>query len=283
MSVKIGFISNAVNKNNIESNMYLMVNSCGIGVNEAEENKNFFIRSHGTKDYQIIIVFRGTAIFKYNDKDIILSSDEMILIPPGIKNEYKYNSGSYTMWVHFSGTALSKILKSYNIEPLIKYKLSNSKHFIPYAERIINELQIKKVGFINNCNSYLLYLLTLAKREIDEEIKKKDTDTTLMDLQRVVEDMKINYTENKSIAEYAKLCNLSVYRFIHIFSEKFGVSPYQFLLNIKISRAQYLLTDTDVPIADISKTVGYDDQFYFSRLFKKHTGLSPLQYRKMKR
>ena len=58
-----------------------------------------------------------------------------------------------------------------------------------------------------------------------------------------------------------------------------GESPYKFLLNIRMTEAKYLLTETSIQIADIAKNVGYDDPYYFSRIFKKYTGQSPSAYR----
>ena len=257
---------------------YLIVNSCGIGTNEGV-SKNFFVRHYGTNDYQIILVIRGTFNLKHFDEYLTLKDNEMIIIPPNVKNEYRYNPGSYTMFIHFSGYEAIRLINTYNFDYFTIYKLSDSKKIIPYAEKIIAEMQAKKVGFINNCASYLIQVLTQIKREIDGE-KAQSTNTLTVKLSRIAEDMQLNYAEDKNVSAYAELCNMSVYRFIHIFTEKFGVSPYKYLLNIRISKASYLLTQTDISISEIAQSVGYEDQFYFSRLFKKHTGKSPRQFRK---
>lgn len=71
------------------------------------------------------------------------------------------------MWIHFTGTAAEKIVRQYEIEPFRKYRISDAAHFFVYAEKIVREFQLHRVGFMNNCNGYLLNILTLVKRRID--------------------------------------------------------------------------------------------------------------------
>jgi transcriptional regulator GlxA family with amidase domain len=68
--------------------------------------------------------------------------------------------------------------------------------------------------------------------------------------------------------------------FSNLFSERFGMSPLQYILKKRIERAQILLWSSSEPVKSISIKSGYDDPCYFSRIFKKHTGMTPLQYRK---
>lgn len=60
------------------------------------------------------------------------------------------------------------------------------------------------------------------------------------------------------------------------------MSPKKYILHKRIERAKELLCVTDAGIFEISNSVGYEDQFYFCRIFKKMTNLSPSEYRKAK-
>lgn len=280
MPVKVGGINDRITRNNdIQTDEYLQVNCCGIYEKTAENTAT--LRPFGRKDYQLIIVSKGQAIFKYNGDDILLNSGEMIIIPPNVRNEYRYSDPIDAIWIHFSGSGVNKILQSYDMEPFVNYGISNAGHFILYAEKIIKEFQLKKVGYMNNCNGYLLNILTLAKRRIDLEIYSDNKNST-PDLTFIVDEMQTNFSDKKGIEDYAKMCNISVSRFTHLFTEKFGISPYKFLLKIRINQAKYLLTETNISISDIAKSIGYEDPFYFSRIFKKTVGVSPNLYRKSK-
>ena len=73
---------------------------------------------------------------------------------------------------------------------------------------------------------------------------------------------------------------MSVRNFQRIFKEATGMSPNNYLLEMRIQRASKLLTETDTAIYNISEQVGISDWFYFSKAFKKKFGVSPLNYRK---
>lgn len=66
--------------------------------------------------------------------------------------------------------------------------------------------------------------------------------------------------------------------YIH-FKEWSGTSPVSYRNGIRISSAKSLLQNSNLSIYEISSEIGFDDQYYFSRLFKKLTGLSPRDFR----
>ena len=73
---------------------------------------------------------------------------------------------------------------------------------------------------------------------------------------------------------------MSVSWFIRNFKKYTGMTPMQFIVSLRVNNAQILLEQTNYSIYEIAKIVGYDDQLYFSRLFRKQKGVSPSQYRK---
>ena len=66
----------------------------------------------------------------------------------------------------------------------------------------------------------------------------------------------------------------------NLFKEVTGKSYTEFIASIRMERAKEMLALTDLSINDISRAVGYEDQNYFSRYFRKIEGCSPLEYRK---
>lgn len=73
--------------------------------------------------------------------------------------------------------------------------------------------------------------------------------------------------------------NYSKNHLINIFSDKFGITPYQYYIDCKINMAKDYLLNTNMTIAEISSALSYSDQQYFSYCFKKATGYSPRNYR----
>lgn len=78
----------------------------------------------------------------------------------------------------------------------------------------------------------------------------------------------------------ADACGLSTSRLAHLFREQVGLTAQQFLEQQRLDRAIQLLELTPRPIQAIAYEVGYENPFYFTLRFKRHTGLSPRDYRK---
>ena len=82
------------------------------------------------------------------------------------------------------------------------------------------------------------------------------------------------------VEELAKLCGLSEPQFYRRFRQVTGSSPIDWLRRERISHARRRLVESDDPIKQIAEQVGYNDAFYFSRDFKRYTGVSPSEYRR---
>lgn len=92
-----------------------------------------------------------------------------------------------------------------------------------------------------------------------------------------------NYNKSLNIDEYAESRHMSTCWFIRSFKQILKVTPMQYILSLRMANAQSLLETTEYNISEIAEAVGYDNALYFSRLFHKHTGVSPSEYRKMRR
>ena len=89
-----------------------------------------------------------------------------------------------------------------------------------------------------------------------------------------------HYAEDVKMSLIAGSMNYSPGHLTHIFQQAFGVTPSKYLINLRINRAQQLLsTDGALTIRAVGEMVGYPEQGYFSRIFKKYTGMNPQQYR----
>ena len=88
-----------------------------------------------------------------------------------------------------------------------------------------------------------------------------------------------HYRENINIEEYVESLCLSNSLFFRKFKLYTGMTPLQYLLDIRLSNAKKLLETTDYSINEIASIIGYDNALYFSRLFHKHIGMSPKEYR----
>jgi AraC family transcriptional regulator len=98
-------------------------------------------------------------------------------------------------------------------------------------------------------------------------------------LARAMDALRCGFCGEISLDQLAAEARLSKYHFLRLFRMAFGLSPYQYLQQLRIEKAKVLLTDRHSPITDIAAGLGFDNSQSFSRLFYQRTGLYPSQYR----
>ena len=90
-----------------------------------------------------------------------------------------------------------------------------------------------------------------------------------------------NFHKEISLDELAGELGISSYYFSKLFKEEKGETFINFISDKRLEKARQLLAETDLSIKEITAEVGYNDQNYFSRIFKTKYGLSPKEYRKI--
>lgn len=109
---------------------------------------------------------------------------------------------------------------------------------------------------------------------------KKKLDTSLL---IAIDYIKRNYRRNIHISELSEVANMSESNFFRVFKRTMGSSPTAYINDYRLLVASALLETTNKKIGSISESVGFNEQYYFSKLFSKKFGVSPAVYRKMHR
>ncbi|MCW2263481.1 MULTISPECIES: helix-turn-helix domain-containing protein [Sphingobacterium] len=124
-------------------------------------------------------------------------------------------------------------------------------------------------------------IITASRSWLDRTTDQKRIGTTEDELSRKFSHLvETNYQKNHSVADYAELLFISPKTLNRkIVSEK-GISPNTIIKNRIILQAKRLLVNTDMTVKEIAAQLGYDDQSYFIRFFKIHTGKSPVEFKK---
>jgi AraC-like DNA-binding protein len=129
--------------------------------------------------------------------------------------------------------------------------------------------------------SYLFRELLMTMHRRMEENLPRFSGFTSQEIDLAKEYFTEHYNEEISIEEYALSRHVSASWFNKSFKKVVGITPMKYILSTRIRNAQVLLETTDYNISNIASMVGYENAFYFSRLFKKQKGLSPAAYRKI--
>ena len=99
-------------------------------------------------------------------------------------------------------------------------------------------------------------------------------------MKRVLEYIHANISYQLNVEELSDVAHVTKPYFIKLFKHEFGISPVQYINGKKVERAQLLLFTTDKSVKEVAYTLGFSDQNYFIRLFRKVTDITPQEYRK---
>lgn len=260
----------------------LIVGSCGTYRLYTHPKLPTF-RPRGRLDFQLLYVASGKTHFYFEEgKDTVVSAGNMVLYRPKEPQKYVYygSEQAEVYWVHFTGSNVRNILKSYGI--------TNDMRIIPAGtlleysrifKQMIQELQQCRAGYEELLAMLLRQIFIIINRQLTKErTLKSDYLDTEMEL--ALEYFNTNYNKDLNIEDYAASRGMSVSWFIRTFKQYTGTTPMQYIVALRITNAQMLLETTNYNVTEIGNFVGYDNPLYFSRIFKKQKGFSPSEYRK---
>lgn len=265
--------------NDIVSSDYLRLNSCG--VNKLSNVDTGSLRPNGRNDYHILYILSGKCYFECDDHFEIAESGDLLIYYPGQRQHYKYVKEDETVscFLHFSGTGCESLLNDLGFT---KDKHLYNLGFIPNVDKMIVKMRFeytqKKRFFEHRTSAILLELLSIFGRRLAESSLYNDN-SYVSRIDKVCKMMIEDFDCWHNMEYYAEQSFLSVSRFEHIFREITGVSPNKYLTALRINRATELLVETDLSVADISTMLGFSSLSYFIRVFRKHTGTTPLNYK----
>jgi AraC-like DNA-binding protein len=248
--------------------------------------------------FEMIYVKKGSTVFEISGKPILLGPNDIVIIKPNQYHKFtvKSESGCEFIVLNFdfqdqcnervSEVSLEDFLNfvsSRETGAFISIKVSQKNEIINLLNRILEERQSNEIGseFLNQLLVLELFVLIsrALKAEWENSIKNKSPKLKEV-IHASVAFINNNFERKISLADIASYVFLSPSYFTRAFKEQMRTSPINYLLRVRIERSKELLADTNQKVGHIALSVGFSNQQRFNELFKKHTGMTPLQYRK---
>lgn len=241
------------------------------------------IRATGRPDYQLLYIASGKAEFVLNGAAVTIPAGNIVLYGPGEYQQYTYllEDRPEVFWVHFTGYEAADLLSrtGLSLEDCRILRTGCASRYQDLFLSMIRELQLPRPLSGDFSSLYFKELLLTVERQIAEGGKNKPQ--IQKEMEHAVHFFHENFSADIDISDYAASLHMSTCWFIRSFKQYVGVPPLQYLTSIRINKAKELLESTDCPVSEIGSIIGYENPLYFSRIFKKQTGLSPAVYRKV--
>lgn len=121
-------------------------------------------------------------------------------------------------------------------------------------------------------------LLVLVMLPDPESIRRTEAALS-QECQKIKEYLDQNFTSPITLDSLSETVYISKHYLSHLFKEQTGVSPIKYLTSKRMEKACELLSETELPVSEVSKAVGYENPLYFSQVFSSIYGVSPVKYR----
>ncbi len=238
-------------------------------------------RPNGRGDYQLLYVASGKAHFYFDGVEKIIPKGNMVLFRPReTQIYYLYASDKpETYWVHFTGSDVDLLLDYYQMpHDENVFFTGTSPDYQWLFRQMIQELQLRRANYEDLLNMNLRHIFLIINRYLKEG---KNIGTEMLDeIERATHYFNENYNQPIIIEKYAEEHLMTPGWFIQNFKQITKSTPMQYIISLRITNAMNLIDNTEYNMTQIASAVGYDNSLYFSRLFKKYTGMSPSEYKK---
>ena len=259
------------------SDDYLTLNSCGI--EKLSERDRGSMRRRGRVDYHILYIERGVCHVTLGENEKAAGEGSVILFRPGEPQIYRFRAvdDSISHYLHFTGRGCEELLKRLGIHDIVVFDMGVSRRYEEISAELEREYTMKQPCYETVCSALLMELLGIIARKYslrNIKISRVSEQRISSACRRICDNIK----SPPSADELAADCCLSTSRFTHLFREVTGRSLHEYTLSIRMEKAKELLM-TDMPVREIANAVGFEDQNYFSRMFRKYTGTAPSKAR----
>jgi AraC-like DNA-binding protein/DNA-binding cell septation regulator SpoVG len=279
------------------------INVCRINRMKNISHQNDLTEIEHHHDFiEIVFITKGKGIQVISNNEYEVSEGDIFILQ-GFQNHYFKDAGKAeiinVMFDPVKSPGLVspdiKTIDGYSALFILEPRYRNRMHFknmlhlnqvdLAKSEYILNsmlnEYTNKEPGyeiFLKNKLEEIIIFLSRKYSQISIPKAK-----SMVRIGKAIDFIEQNFNKNIYIQQLAEMGFMSLRNFQRIFKEATGLSPNDYLLELRIQSASKLLTETDSAIYDVSDQVGITDWFYFSKAFKKKFGVSPMNYRKQNR
>jgi len=244
------------------------------------------------KTHSLIFLTSGVLAMKAGFRPIKIHKNECIVIPAG--KVFSHSVENYQEGIEGEGLICGfsnefligqELLKSLEFltvwgNPIIKLKNQSAKYLVQSLHRILDEYTAN--GLQNKLILQSHLIATLCDLNVDYQPLSNHKNKTAVKLtNKFIELLHKNINTEHQVSGYASMLNISpnhLNKTIKLITQK---SPSVWIRESLINEAKVLLFQTDLSIQEIASELGIDDQSYFTRLFKKQEGITPIAYREM--
>lgn len=145
---------------------------------------------------------------------------------------------------------------------------------------ILREMELKNTGYMDVCQAYMEILIIRLMRNTDLAVQTQPQvisgNSQCAAVRRYID---LHFKEPLTLEQLSEEAHINKYYLSHAFKREYGVSPINYMISRRIDESKYLLAETDLSMSQIAQLLGFSSLSYFSQVFRKIHGSSPMEFR----
>jgi AraC-like DNA-binding protein len=224
----------------------------------------------------LLYTVSGRGGIEYQNREADLPAGSAAIVNCDLPHSYFCRPGGNWefYWLHFSGESiegyLSEILDNWNVVELPGLQ--------PRLEKLIGLVRSYDANNEIRCSTELIDLCSEVLLKLRSESNRLREETSPI-IHTAITYLEEHFEQEISLEELCSYLNISKYYFAHFFKQQTGSSPYEYLINIRITHSKSMLRGTNDTVAEIAERAGFSNSSYFIQTFRAREGLTPLKYR----
>lgn len=243
-----------------------------------ENRKPWFVTRRTLADSICLFVRRGKLLLELDDKQHILKRGDCFFLPEKTPHAFGLPSGTDSV-AHVIIHCFAHDFFGNEVFPCLDSPVQRLKNFRFYFDHLMTGVALSDAGhgckYISNIFENILADFALAGKI--KFPRHAVSDTRIMKSIRFATD---NFASNIGVPDMAEAAGLKEVRFRSLFRSNCGITPSEYLLNVRMNNAFKRLSDRQRPLEEIARECGFGSESYFCYAFRKYTNQTPGEYRR---
>ena len=233
------------------------------------------------RNYYTVCCFSTPFVYLCDSKYLKGNEGDIIIHTPGAVVHQgplpDAKQGFVNDWFHIDGEDFTRLIKKYPLPLDRAFSVNKPNFFRSYALRLNEELNTNEKGADDVINSIITQMVVDTFRAYEKASKKGNS---ISQIEKVNKLLSLNPESDWTLNKMAALSGYSVSRFSELYRKNYGISPMEDVLKQRIILAKRLLSSGQASVSYTAVNCGFSSINYFSKYFKKITGLTPREFAK---
>jgi AraC-like DNA-binding protein len=241
------------------------------------EKYSFSERGRVLDEFQFLYIAEGGGRLRSFEGEFVLRPGSLVVLVPGEKHRYAPDpeTGWTEYWIGFTGELPEQWIRQGILEKTVMvYPIFNRTEMLVSFKEALDFARNERYALQPLAASCVMRILACLLEDRHTCLSRNSRDV----IEQAESIFKKSVYHPMDMDALIKTLNINYQVLLDQFRERTGMTPYQYFLQMKIDRAKELLLEGTLSIKEISYKLSFDSPYYFSRLFKRKTGVSPSQW-----